>query len=207
VDRSGSNWVLTSPTRTSHEYRSVPMPCPYGEPGEKLWVRENGWERPSLSARDLRKGADTWPPYEYDAEPLMYWADGELKGYGWKRRPSIHMPRWASRIQVEVTEVRVQRLKEISEADAKAEGCERLNDDEPGYVERDEPDWKLCPQCGGTRLYTAYGPNGGACFGTDCTRCDTYSKRYRYLWESISGPGSWDANPWVWAVSFKRIET
>lgn len=96
--------------------------CPYGQPGDHLWVRENGWERPSLSQRELREGADTWPPYEYDAEPIMCWEDGELKRYGWKRRPSIHMPRWASRITLEVTDVRVQRLKDISAGDAMAEG-------------------------------------------------------------------------------------
>ena len=113
------------------------------------------------------------------------------------------MPRWASRITLEITGVRVERLQDISEADAKAEGCERLYDDEPGHVYRDEPDWKICPQCGGTRLYTAFNPmTGGALPDTDCLQCDTYVKRYMHLWESINGQGSWDANPWVWVISF-----
>jgi len=151
--------------------RSPAVHCPYGEPGDRLWVRENGWERPSLSARDLREGADTWPPYEYDAEPLMCWADGELKGYGWKRRPSIHMPRWASRILLEVTKVRVQRLQEISEADCIAEGCPGGHGAFPGYA------------------YNA-----------------TPTEHYRYIWRSLHGVHSWDENPWVWAVSFRRLK-
>lgn len=98
--------------------------CRYGQPGDRLLVRESGWERPALSARDLREGADTWPPYEYDVEPVCCWEEGELKRLGWKRRPSIHMPRRASRILLEITGVRVERLQDISEADAAAQPSE-----------------------------------------------------------------------------------
>jgi len=82
--------------------------------------------------------------------------------------PSIHMPRWASRITLEVTGVRVERLQDISEADAMAEGAP----------------WAACgsPQEGSQKA------------------------GYARLWESINGPGSWDANPWVWVVEFKRVE-
>lgn len=115
--------------------------CPHGQPGDRLWVRENGWERPSLSPRDLREGADTWPPYEYDAEPLMCWEDGELKRYGWKRRPSIHMPRWACRIDLQITAVRVERLQDISEADAIAEGCSPAHPDDEDARHHYTPRW------------------------------------------------------------------
>jgi len=171
--------------------------CPYGQVGDRLWVRE------------------TLKPWSQDAELFAYAADDtrvQAGGFNYPVKPgrpyvpSIHLPRAFSRITLEVTGVRVERLQDISEADAKAEGCERLSDDEPGYVERDEPDWKLCPQCGGTRLYTSFNPaTGGATFDTDCEKCDTYVKRYQHLWESISGPGSWNENPWVWAVEFRRV--
>lgn len=95
--------------------------CPYGVPGDRLWVRENGWQRPERSARDMANGADTWAPYYYDA-------DGEdaesLREWKFKRRPSIHMPRWASRLWLEITAVRVQQLQAISDADAFAEGID-----------------------------------------------------------------------------------
>lgn len=181
-DRNGYsqvNW-LDTPEGVAAAVRE----CPYGAPGDRLWVRENGWERPALSARDLRDGADTWPPYEYDAEPLMSWEDGELKRLGWRRRPSIHMPRWASRITLEIESVRVERLQEISEADAKAEGV---------------LDWaaELARRPGVTascidRMALRYG-SGSLAYG------------YAAMWDEIHGPGSWDANPWVWVVEFRRL--
>ena len=155
-------------------YRSL---CPYGQTGERLWVRENGWQRPELSDRDLREGADTWPPYEYDAEPLMCWEDGELKRFGWKRRPSIHMPRWASRITLEITEVRVERLQDISEADARAEGITDGG----------------CTKCGMPEPCDCAAPAPSA------------REAFAHLWMSINGADSWHANPWVWAVGFRRL--
>ena len=162
--------------------------CPYGQPGDRLWVREtHSLLEFSISGR---------------AAPVWYWADGNKipEGDYTRPRPSIHMPRWASRILLEIVSVRVERLQSISEADAEAEGCERLDS------ERDEHDWKICPQCGGTRLHSALGGGGGVIFDCDCRECDTYVKRYRHLWESINGEGSWAANPWVWVVEFKRVE-
>jgi hypothetical protein len=96
--------------------------CPYGQPGDRLWVRETGWERPIRTARDLREGADTWEKYYYDADGLSEGDHEQFKAWGFKRRPSIYMPRWASRITLEVTGVRVERLQDIGEQDAKAEG-------------------------------------------------------------------------------------
>lgn len=92
--------------------------------------------------------------------------------------PAPNSPRWASRITLEVTGVRVERLQDISEADARAEGIAY----DPGE--------------GGTFFF----PGAGGC----CS--DTAVDSYRKLWQSINGPGSWGANPWVWAVEFKRLE-
>lgn len=176
--------------------------CPFGRVGDRLWGRE-AWAPRS----DCEPGTNKAKHY------LMYRASGgdpcdpmNWHDYGKGWRPSTQMPRWASRILLEITGVSVERLQDISEDDARDEGCERLLDNEAGYTERDEPDWKLCPQCGGTGLYTAYGPNGGACPDTDCNLCNTYVKRYKWLWESIHGEGSWADNPWVWVLKFQLVE-
>ncbi len=93
--------------------------CPYGEVGSHLWVRETFWPRPFRTPRDMREGADTWPRVIYDADK----PDAEeLRGWGWKRKPSIFMPRKSSRITLEITTIRVERLLDISESDARAEG-------------------------------------------------------------------------------------
>ena len=91
-----------------HDGDEDPIVCPYGVPGDWLWVRETWWHNDSIPGRD----------------GICYRADGEMPSYmdGEPWRPSIHMPRWASRILLEVESVRVERLQEISEADAVDEG-------------------------------------------------------------------------------------
>lgn len=98
--------------------------CPYGAAGDRLWCRETGWERPERTPKMMREGADTWERYYYDADGLSETDHEEFKAWGFKRRPSIFMPRWASRISLEITGVRVQRLQDISDADCLAEGIE-----------------------------------------------------------------------------------
>jgi hypothetical protein len=159
VERSGSNFVLSSPTRTSHAYRSVPQPCPYGQPGDRLWVRET-WAYHVHAQAAMRDEDGPWV-YAADGAPALQMRLCD------RWRPSIHMPRWACRLVLEVTSVRVERLQDISEADAQAEGCD--------LPARDQS-WNQC------------------------------RRWYRDLWEQINGTGSWDANPWVWVVEFKRAE-
>lgn len=136
-----------------------PLPCPYGQRSDRLWVRES-------FAHMYRDNAQ---PEKRAPEDVTYMADNLTPDpyvYGsWK--PSIHMPRWASRITLEITSVRVERLQDISEADAKAEGVALKN--------------------------------SPAAFLT------SYVRGFRDLWESINGPGSWTANPWVWAIEFRRL--
>jgi hypothetical protein len=134
--------------------------CPYGQPGDRLWVRE-AW-KVDLNHKFYR--ADEQRPGELTS--AMRWVH------------SIHMPRWASRITLEVTAIRVERLQDISEADAQAEGV--------------TPKWE--PGCSG-RLMDAL---GGFSFRPAASA-------YAELWEQIHGPGSWDANPWVWVVEFRRV--
>jgi hypothetical protein len=129
--------------------------CPYGQPGDRLWVRETHMD---LGACYLYRADASAEQERAIVAPRQPW------------RPAIHMPRAASRITLEITGVRVERLQDISEADALEEGI-TYNDI----------------------------PNNGL----DPMRARTW---FRGLWESINGPGSWEANPWVWAVSFNRLE-
>lgn len=146
-----------------------PLPCPYGQAGAGLWVRET-W------AYHLHAAASA----SDDAGPFVYAADGTTQYRLCDRwRPSIHMPRSASRISLAVTAVRVERLQDISEADAIAEGV--------------TPQWE--PGMSG-RLIEALGGFSHR----------PAASAYATLWEEINGAGSWDANPWVWVVEFKRVE-
>lgn len=146
--------------------------CPYAsERGDRLWVRET-W------AQNWNQLSDTRMDRSY-----VYRADGgpraQDNGTDLPWRPSIHMPRAASRITLEVTEVRVERLQDISEADAIAEGIEA--DAQPGDQ---------------ARLWRNYATG-------NTTVCPIFC--YQSLWEKINGPGSWDTNPWVWVVEFRRL--
>lgn len=156
--------------------------CPYGHPGDRLWVRESGWERSERTAKMMREGADTWPRFAYAADD---WSDqdrADFKAWGFKARPSIHMPRWASRITLEITGVRVERLQEIIDADAEAEGIERT-------------------VCGDG--WRRYADQASELVGIP--PCETPRESYRSLWESINGLSSWHPNPWVWVVEFRRV--
>ena len=149
--------------------------CPFGQPGDRLWVRETWYcDDYQVSRGPYLKPDDLDVVEARECGTLVYAADGlapyETEQPAW--RPSIHMPRWASRITLEITGVRVERLQDISEADAQAEGCALecmtpIGDDSGSAI---------------------HGPGG-----------------YIALWESINGPGSWDLNPWVWVVEFRRL--
>lgn len=139
--------------------------CHFGQPGDRLWVRESVGRRPaSFLGITATNGV----------EQAFYAADGEnVVGYGmfdlcpwWQRKtlPAIHMPRWASRITLEITGVQVERVQDICDGDVMREGVTPLSP-----------------------------------FGE-------LQDAYATLWDSINGKGSWDANPWVWVISFKRVE-
>jgi hypothetical protein len=132
-----------------------------------LWVRET-WQ---YTGPELNED----PGYVYRATD-PYWESME----GWKWRPSVHMPRCASRLTLEITEVGIERLNDLSEADAKAEGTENRSDLAWGRGGQDED-------------IALWAVNHGHRYAF----CD--------LWESINGPGSWAANPWVWVVKFRWL--
>lgn len=171
--------------------------CPYGVPGDRLWVREATYIA----------DAGSMDPHESDLidddgnrRAVGYAATMDAdsvrcaKDYGVRLRPSIHMPRWASRITLEVKRVWVERVQEISETDAIAEGAE------PNWVGPLD-DWK--PELHG---YYSQCPCGERC--CECTNGHNTAKEwFQELWNSINTkPGhTWDDNPWVCCVEFERV--
>lgn len=170
--------------------------CPFGAVGDRIWVRETWgvvsheldedgriqpWspDRPATAIHEMPFGNGYYSGHAiYAADGEFTWGDDD--GYEDGRscwKPSIHMPRAACRTLLEVTGVRVERLNSISQEDAQAEGME-LTGWRPSYSDPDS----------GGEVWTPY---------------DNFAQ----LWESIYGEGSWKANPWVWAIEFKRISS
>lgn len=150
---------------------------PYGEAGERLWVRER-WRAMAGSMTligtdgcknliDYYSGFQEWKTCSYE----QFLSPDNFELGKWK--PSIHMPRWVSRIDLEITKIRVERLQDISEEDAKAEGCE-IGWTSPQKISEE--------------------------------RRKDYRGGFQQLWQSINGENSWSENPWVWVVEFKKIK-
>lgn len=170
------------------DFTSYRATCPYGALGDRLWVRET-WEAffEDEVAPDRPRGPrhTMGIPAQPERKSYVYYrADGDGPVhpiYGWKAtwRSPLHLPRKYSRILLEVTGARVERLQEISEADARDEGLHRtLTGQWSGGV------WKHL---------------------REPSRFDDPRNAFCDLWASINGPGSWDANPWVWVVEFRRV--
>lgn len=166
--------------------------CPYGAPGDLLWVRETWQEffadEVPVWRRDAPAGRMGIPAQPDRKSVVAYRADGEISPhpeYGhavW--RPSIHMPRWASRLTLRITDVRVERVQDISERDAIEEGV-----------------WGTFIEDGRYWRNYSLSDEDAAC----SPMLNFPSESYRTLWESINGAGSWDANPWVWALTFEVL--
>jgi len=147
------------------EVTHIAVTCPYGQPGDVLWVRETFGKLLSF-------------------DKFVYKADCESKydkpALGWK--PSIHMPKSACRIWLEVTNIRVERLQDITKKDAISEGI--LSDHTDG-------DYYYFYPCNDLR---------------DDTYLDNPITSFYSLWKSINGQESWNSNPFVWVIEFKRID-
>lgn len=178
--------ALRKPTKTRNGIYTHAMDapkhglCPFGAVGDRLWVRETF---ATLACGSYEPEKPSWSgscqEARYRATDRLADLSADIRGYGW--RPSIHMPRWASRITLEITGVRVERLNGISETDAEAEGI----DMEALFDSQD------CYDCIADHNMTGRPTATGA---------------FKYLWESIYGEESWQANPWVWVIEFKRVE-
>jgi hypothetical protein len=154
------------------------LTCPFGQPGDRLWVRETFLE--NMGETTVQRWEKTYP-YLKALEEWAHWRELKLRvGHPWiggdgrprsgvRKLPSILMPRHASRITLEITAVRVERLKDITVTDAQAEGVTPLG------VKGDGRRWRAA---------------------------------FRELWDSINAKRKalgWDANPWVWVISFRRL--
>lgn len=174
--------------------------CPYGQPGERLWVRET-WARVGTTDPGYLTYRATYPrclPAGLENVPA------DIRDAGERWRPSIHMPRAACRILLEVIDVRVERLQDISEEQARAEGV--LPGEHCIGPIGTNSDAIRCQHCGDLRrdhigvALVCRGRSG------DCWNGNTGKGGFGMLWESINGFGSWAENPWVWVVEFKRVE-
>lgn len=153
--------------------------CPYGQPGDQLWVRQTWWHERGTDFENaafedgtlISKGRDGRQVFK-----IPNWKPEDSKH--WHKRSSIHMPKWASRINLKVTAVRVEQLQNISEEDAQKEGIL-----EPSPVH-------------GKWCYPHKGRQGHW----------SYRKPFADLWNSINKNRGfpWNKNPWVWAIEFKR---
>ena len=185
ADEYGDEWALAA----APGVRAIR--CPRGVPGDRLWVRETWAYLPSEFCHCPQppepSPCDPWlqgmgcasarPAAIYRAD---YSTDAQ-KCPGWK--PSIHMPRWASRLTLEITDVRVQRLQEISEEDAKAEGV--------------EPFFTLLPGIGRDQRLTT---------GERAADAE-HRASFAVKWDEVYSDGPlWIANPWVWALTFKVVK-
>lgn len=170
-DHSGY-MVLARGLDERHDHGRISLPCPFGQPGDRLWVRET-WA--CLTGNGVR------PVYRADGEPRQACEPHEFLGpIRWT--PSIHMPRWASRLLLDVVDVRVERVQEITEADARAEGM----DPRPGPSDPVD--------CGSGHGYFEPAPLAVGMF--------------EEAWDGIygAGPYAWDKNPWVWRIEFRKVE-
>jgi len=194
TEPSKSEGYLVYKGKNFYKPADVARECPYGQVGDRLWVKEThflfgAWKRNGVTSA----GKEKWrfipneltevryldnPPKEFKTS-----RDKENPGLPkWYKRNSLFMPKWASRITLEVTAVRAEKVKEISEQDAMAEG-----------VEFNRP--KLYQAAGGWKHYRSGFYNAKNAVHSFFT-----------LWEKINGEESLESNPYVWVITFKNIK-
>lgn len=147
------------------------LKCPYGQVGDVMWVRETLYY-------DDHSG-DEWC-YQAGNDPVECEYEGILTRTDKVCIRSIHMPYIACRLFLKIISIRAERVQDISETDAIAEGCEMRSD---GFPE-EQPDES----------------------GIGLIGWDDAPEWYAWLWESIHGPESWEANPWVFVVEFEKTD-
>jgi hypothetical protein len=195
LDDRGLRWA--NPKTGWEDWHSCPVKCPYGKIGDILWVRETYYEYGSWQRRhNPKKGRAEWyfagkGQYAYIGDPLESTVEKKrvYDKLGWYKRPALFMPFEACRLFLRITDIWGERLQDISEDDAKAEGLSCLSKDNGitykwGIPDRDGlpgnddhgwhwRDWEIDPRMA-----------------------------FKHLWESINGPGSW-SNHWVWVVNYE----
>lgn len=164
--------------------------CPYGKIGERLWVREKCWSDGRYVYYPADCGHKSFTVSDESNERLE-----KLYRYGSQFRqivPSIHMPRWACRIVLEIEKIRVERLHEITNADCVAEGIEPLGDER--ITARISSGFEALPEP--IRVQA----------GKFDSKYSTVRGLFSGIWQQIHGVESWVANPWVWVIEFRKLE-
>lgn len=173
--------VINADGTPTEEYRSAK--CRYSQPGDILWVREKFRPLHNCETGEFVR--------------MDFYADMPEKfhqQYPHTYKPSIHMPKAAARIYLQVEAVRVERLQDITKQDAIAEGIKP-------YETPDGMFWN-CYLCD-----SKHGHIGGENLCGDYGECDSPIHSFQTLWKSIHGPESWEQNPWVWVITFKTLST
>lgn len=197
-DGSGRGWIAWQPGMgVTAEFTKEAYPgnrgfaCPYGAGSDVLWVRETFGIIQPTHATPGGKPYDGSFVYRADGDDNPSWAEGTFEFSGWK--PSIHMPKSACRIFLQITDIRVERLQDISEADAKAEGVLMTNSGDSGI---------------GGVWYKDYltDARGYGHPDHDFPIVSSPIESFASLWKKINGAESWEGDPWVWAITFTRID-
>lgn len=209
INEHPDDWVFTGADgvyyyfqRADHS-KSIQIKCPYGQPGDVLWVRESffayghwtsitdtmmpqktEWRFNDLTL-DFVFGPENRAYLYFDNPPASGTKKKGCGQIGWFKRPSLFMPKEACRLWGKVKAIRPERLQDISKEDAKAEGIGRWIEDQ----------WSSKPEH--YQVYFQDTPEDPATY----TSCPINS--FETLWQSINGPESWNANPWVWVVEFE----
>lgn len=174
---SEGKWMYTVQTDVD-DSRTFELKPKYGKAGDLIWCRET-WFPAAINGNRVLVGYHEKDPdvtIEITTDRVEYYWKQLHKG---RMIPSIHMPKEAARIWLQVTDIRVERLQDITEEDAQAEGMEKMDD-------------SMFP-------YKLYSCNTASCIDAKTS--------FKFLWQGINGDESWNSNPWVWVVSFKVIST
>lgn len=160
----------------------VKIKSPYGQPGDILWTRETFLRVWIDHAHDLLEGSRNHNLFMYKASIHSDWYDYAKEKYRYQWKPNIHMPKTACRMWDKVVSIRPERLNDITEADAVAEGVESKN---------------TVISLKSKKVYRNYSnPN---------IYCTSAKNSFQTLWYSINGFGSWSRNPWVWRIEFESL--
>jgi len=202
--RQRGAWIagesLSDQVNAAWQHGFVDVSCPYGQPGDRLWVRETF---ASWHGTEIFSGRP-WPCTAYRAgrswingncpdraRGEVFWRAPDYKPEAVKWKPAIHMPRAFSRILLEITDVRVERVQDIDDGDALEEGIHTVEIGS-GYSPR----------------FSAFSDSWQAIVESQARAHDWPHDAFRDLWDTINAKRGfgWDANPWVWALTFKRVE-
>ena len=215
VDRHGEEYP--KPERFGIWGDGWDIPCPYGQVGDRIWVRETwkpgAWRDDGRVAVDYMASPElTHTPWAYMKEQasqfIHRWLDeiaktgllpNESGRYEWeagksplKWKKAMFMPRWASRLNLEIVNIRVERVQDITEEDAIREGVEYCDNPDHGFIDAlsfHDIGRLGCPVCG-------HNPAGFAV------------NNYKKLWDSLNAKRGypWSNNPWVWVIEFRRVD-